>query len=179
MMPELEIVSLADLGIGLDVQEDGDTLLDNAKKKAMEYGKISGMLTIADDTGLFVDALGGEPGMHAKRWAKGSGYDRCVKILERLKDVPRERRTARYEAVVACYDPKQDKFYTSKTIVEGLIVDEIKGENGFGYDPIFFVNQFGKRFAELTVDEIDSISHRTVGAKNVINEYFLQAHKEM
>jgi XTP/dITP diphosphohydrolase len=170
MMPELEILSLSDLGIDLDVEEDGDTLLHNAKKKAKEYAEMSGLLTMADDTGLFVDALGGEPGIHAKRWAEGSGRDRCMKILERLKDVPKEKRTARYEAIVACYDPKSEKFLTSKTIVKGLIVDDLKGENGFGYDPIFLVDRFGKRFAELTVDEIDSISHRTVGAKEIIEK---------
>lgn len=171
IIPDWEIVSLAEAGIDFDVEEDGDNLLHNAQKKAREYAEMSGLLAIADDTGLFVDALGGEPGIHAKRWASGTGHDRCVKLLERVKEIPEEKRTAQYRAVVAGYDPKDKKFYIAETTVDGLIVDGIKGENGFGYDPIFFVNRFGKRFAEMSVEEIDSISHRTTGAKKVMEEY--------
>ena len=167
----IEVLSLADAGITLDVEEDGDNLLYNAKKKAQEYAEHAGILAIADDTGLFVDALGGEPGIHAKRWAEGSDRDRCLKIVERLKDIPQDKRTCQYDGVVALYDPIQKKFHVSQIAVDGLIMDELKGENGFGYDPIFFVKKFGKRYAELTNDEIDSISHRTNGAKNVIEEY--------
>ena len=164
----LEILSLADVGITLDVEEDGDNLLYNAKKKAKEYAELSGMVTIADDTGLFIDALGGEPGIHAKRWAAGSDRDRCLKIIERLRDVPADERKARYEAIVACYDPARKKFFISKSEVRGYIVDEIKGYNGFGYDSIFLVEKFGKRFAELTEEEIDSISHRAIGTKKIL-----------
>lgn len=168
--PEAEVLSLADLGITLDVEEDGESLMHNAKKKAEEYGELSGILTVADDTGLFIDALDGDPGLHAKRWAAGTDKDRCLKILERLKDVPKEKRTARYDAVVACYDPSEKKFYTAQIAVEGLIGEELEGENGFGYDSIFFVKKFGKKYAQLTNDEIDSISHRTVGMKEVIDK---------
>jgi len=169
-LPATEILSLTDLGITLDVEENGDSLMHNAKKKAREYADLSGILTVADDTGLFIDALGGEPGLHAKRWAAGSDKDRCLKILERLKDVPKEERTARYDAVVACYDPEKKKFYTARTIVEGHIGEELKGKNGFGYNSIFFVEKFGKKFAELTNGEIDSISHRTVGMREIIDK---------
>jgi len=171
LVPDWEIVSLAEAGVDFDVEEDGDTLLHNAQKKAREYAESSGLFTIADDTGLFVDALGGEPGIHAKRWAQGSSHDRCLRLLERLKDVPEKERTVQYRAVMAAYDPEKEKSYVAETVVDGLIVDEPKGENGFGYDPIFFVNQLGKRFAELSKDEIDSISHRTIGAKKVIEDY--------
>lgn len=167
----VEVLSLADAGITLDVEEDGDNLLHNAKKKAQEYAELAGIPAIADDTGLFVDALGGEPGIHAKRWAEGSDRDRCIKIIERLRDIPLDKRTCKYDGVVTLYDPKKKKFYASQIAVDGLIMDELKGENGFGYDPIFFVKKFGKRYAELTNEEIDSISHRTNGAKKVIEEY--------
>lgn len=167
---EIELCSLFDLGIDFDVEENGDTLLHNAKKKAKEYAELSGMITIADDTGLFVDALNGEPGIHAKRWSGGSDEDRCLKIIERIKDVPVDKRTAKYDAVVACYNPKSKEFYISKIEVKGRILDEIKGENGFGYDSIFWVEKFNKRFSELTNDEIDSISHRTVGTNEIISK---------
>jgi XTP/dITP diphosphohydrolase len=167
---DMEVLSLADVGIDLDVEEDGDSLLHNAKKKAKEYAELSGIVTIADDTGLFVDALGGEPGIHAKRWATGNDRDRCLKIIERLRDVPASERKAKYEAVVACYDPTQKKYYISKSEVRGHIVDELKGENGFGYDSIFWVEKFGKRFAELTEKEIDLISHRTIGTKEILDK---------
>lgn len=171
LVPDWEILSLLEAGIDFDVEEDGDDLLYHAKKKAEEYGEMSGLFTISDDTGLFVDALGGEPGIHAKRWAEGTSHDRCLRLLERMKDVPGKDRTVQYRAVVAGYDPKQKKSYSAETVIDGLIVDEMKGENGFGYDPIFFVNQFGKRFAELSKEDIDSISHRTIGTKKVIEEY--------
>lgn len=169
--PQLELVSLSDLGITLDVEEDGGSLLENAKKKAKEYAELSGVATIADDTGLFVEALNGEPGIHAKRWAGGSDYDRCSKLLDRLKNIPVNKRSAKYDAIVALYDPEKKKFYIAQSEIDGLIVDGLKGGNGFGYDPIFFVNKFKKRFAELTNDEIDSISHRTSGAKEVVGKY--------
>lgn len=169
--PDMEILSLAELEITYDVEEDGDNLLHNAEKKAREYAEMSGLVTMADDTGLFIDALDGEPGIHAKRWAEGTDRDRCLKIIERLENVPHDQRTAKYIGVVSCYDPIKKRFYNSETDVEGFITDELKGENGFGYDPIFYVTKFGKRFAELTNDEIDSISHRTNGAKKVLNEY--------
>jgi XTP/dITP diphosphohydrolase len=170
MLPDAEALALSDLGIMLDVEEDGDSLMHNAKKKAQEYAELSGMLSVADDTGLFIDALGGEPGLHAKRWAAGSDKDRCLKILERLKDVSGDLRSARYKAVVACYDPEKKKFYISQTAVEGLISEKYEGGNGFGYDSIFFVEKFGKKFAELNNDEIDSISHRTTGMQEIINK---------
>lgn len=170
MLPDAEALALSDLGITLDVEEDGDSLMHNAKKKAQEYAELSGMLAVADDTGLFIDALGGEPGLHAKRWTAGSDKDRCLKILERLMGVSGDLRSARYEAVVACYDPEKKEFYISQTTVEGLISEKYEGENGFGYDPIFFVEKFGKKFAQLNTDEIDSISHRTTGMQEIINK---------
>lgn len=168
---DVDLFSLANFDINLDVKEDGDNLLENAKKKAKEYGELAKTITIADDTGLYVDALGGEPGIHAKRWADGTDKDRCLKLLEKLKDIPDDKRTCKYVGVVAMYDPKNKKFWSSETEIDGLIMDELKGENGFGYDPVFWVKKFGKRFAELTNEEIDSISHRTNGAKKVIEEY--------
>ena len=171
---DAEILSLADLKIDFDVEEDGENLLHNAQKKAREYGEMSGLLTMADDTGLFVDALDGEPGVHAKRWHAGTEYDRCLKLLERLKDVPTEQRSARYIGVVATYDPQNKKDWFWETTAEGFIVDDVdkmKGDSGFGYDPILHVARFGKNYAELSNEEIDLISHRTNGIREFIKTH--------
>ncbi|MCK9379007.1 MAG: non-canonical purine NTP pyrophosphatase [Candidatus Moranbacteria bacterium] len=168
---QVEILSLFDVGIEFDVKEDGDNLLENAEKKAREYAELSGFLTVADDTGLFVDTLNGEPGIHAKRWHEGNDNDRCLKLLEKLKNIPPDKRSCKYIGVVAAYDPKEKKLWHTQSEIDGLIVDDLRGNNGFGYDPIFFVKKFGKRFAELNDSEIDSISHRTNGAKEFIKKY--------
>ncbi|MDP1883820.1 MAG: non-canonical purine NTP pyrophosphatase [Candidatus Moranbacteria bacterium] len=171
---DAEILSLADLQIDFDVEEDGDNLLHNAQKKAREYAEISGLLTMADDTGLFVDALDGEPGIHAKRWHAGTEYERCLKLLDRMKDVPKDQRSARYIGVVATYDPRNKEIWFHETKAEGFIVgsaDEMKGDNGFGYDPILHVTSFGKNYAELSNSEIDVISHRTNGIREFIKKY--------
>src|SRR4030042_3566384 len=89
---DIELASLKDVSITDDVEEDGDNLLDNAKKKAQFYGEKSKMLTLADDTGLFIDALGGEPGVHAKRWHEGTEKERYLKILEKIKDIQKGKR---------------------------------------------------------------------------------------
>ncbi len=165
---DIKICSLQDLGIDDDVEEDFDNLLDNAKKKAEFYGKKSGLLTLADDTGLFIDALGGEPGIHAKRWHAGSEKDRYEKILERMKDVAKDKRTCRYTGVLAVYNPKSNLFWTYKNDVEGVIANTPKDLGGFGYDPIFISLHYKKYYSELSAEERNAISHRGVGVKKFL-----------
>lgn len=162
---DVELVSLKEIGITDDVEEDADNLLDNAKKKAQFYGEKSGILTLADDTGLFVDALNGEPGIHAKRWHIGTEKDRYLKILERMKFIPKEKRNCRYSGVVAVYNPELDKFWTFESNLEGIIADEPMEANGFGYDPIFISTEFNKYYSQMTDGEKDLISHRGLGVK--------------
>jgi XTP/dITP diphosphohydrolase len=164
---DIELISLIDAGITDDVEEDADNLLDNAKKKAQYYGEKSGLLALADDTGLFVDPLGGEPGVHAKRWHDGTELDRCYKLLERLKDIPEEKRTCRYTGVLSIYDPKTKSFWNYENNTEAVISDEFKGDMGFGYDPIFKLAD-GLHYAELTDSDRDAISHRGMGIKEFI-----------
>lgn len=164
---DIELVSLKDAGITDDVEEDEDNLLANAKKKAEFYGEKSGILTLADDTGLFVDALGGEPGVHAKRWHDGTELDRCHKLLERLKDIPESKRTCRYTGVLVVYNPDTKEFWNYQNNIEAVISAEFKGDSGFGYDPIFKLEN-GKHYAELTDEERDAISHRGLGTKELI-----------
>lgn len=163
---DIELVSLKNAGITDDVEENEDNLLANAKKKAEFYGEKSGILTLADDTGLFVDALGGEPGVHAKRWHDGTELDRCHKLLERLKDIPEGKRTCRYSGVLVVYNPDTKEFWNYQNNIEAVISDEFKGDLGFGYDPIFKLEN-GKHYAELTDEERDAMSHRGLGIKEL------------
>lgn len=163
----IQLFSLKDVGITDDVEEVEDSLLANAQKKAKFYGEKSGMLTLADDTGLFVDVLNGEPGVHAKRWHDGTELDRCYKLLERLKNIPEEKRTCRYTGVLVVYNPKTKELWNYENNVEAVISDEFKGDLGFGYDPIFKLEN-GKHYAELTNEERDAISHRGRGIKELV-----------
>ncbi|MDP2736601.1 MAG: non-canonical purine NTP pyrophosphatase [bacterium] len=163
----IKLISLKEAEIFEDVEEDADNLMDNAKKKAKFYAEKSGLTTIADDTGLFVDPLNGEPGVHAKRWHDGTELDRCKKLLEKLKAIPEEKRTCRYTGVLAIYDPRTEKFWTYENSHEAVISDGFRGSSGFGYDPIFKLPS-GKNYAELTDAERDAISHRGLGIKKYL-----------
>lgn len=166
----IEIFSLKEVGIADDVEEDADNLLDNAKKKAKFYAEVSRLLTLADDTGLFIDALNGEPGIHAKRWMGGTEKDRYLKVLERMKNVPREKRSCRYSGVLAVYNPADKKFWTHQSDIEGIIGDAPAAVGGFGYDAIFISTIFDKYFSQLTDEENFSIGHRGVGVKKLLKD---------
>lgn len=166
--PEFEMMNLTDANLTDDIEENADNLLDNAKKKADFFGKKSGILTLADDTGLFVDVLDGEPGIHSRRWHNGSDYDRCVKLLERLKDIPENRRTARYIGVVVAYNPSANKFWAHEARVEGIISSEFGSGGGFGYDRIFKITSIGKYYSELSEEELIQIGHRGRGIKELL-----------
>jgi len=157
-----ELLNLNDVGIPreFDIDESASTFEGNAILKAMIYGRKTNLLTIADDSGLEVDALDGRPGVLSARYAPGSDVDRYRKLLAELKEVPEEKRTARFKAVIAIYDPENDRVRTCEGVSEGRIAFEPKGENGFGYDPVFIVPKFGKTEAEITLEEKNSISHR-------------------
>jgi XTP/dITP diphosphohydrolase len=151
-----------------EIEEDGQTFIENACKKAIGYARITGQWTIADDSGLEVDALGGEPGVKSARFSgekstndDGSLIDHrnIAKVLELLKDVPEEKRTARFFCCLCLASPEQILIETEGTL-EGLITNREIGKNGFGYDPIFFVPHLNKTVAQLTPEEKNAISHR-------------------
>ncbi len=164
--PDIELCSLKELGIADDVEEDSENLLDNAKKKARYYGEKSGMLTLSDDLGFFVDALDGEPGTHAKRWHFGTDKERYMKILERMGNIPEGKRTCRYKSALAVYDPKKKDFWAYEQDLEGKIANEPREGNGFGYDPIVIIN--GKYYSEYTDEERYKVSHRGLGVKELL-----------
>lgn len=169
-----DLVTLDDIGIREDVEEPADTLRENAKLKAEEYARRSGVLTLADDSGLEVDALGGEPGVHSKRYAgdNKSDAERNEFLLAKLKDVPREKRTARFRCAIAIADPDGHE-WSSEGTCEGEIAFEPRGEFGFGYDPLFIVRERGMRMAELPTADKNRVSHRAraaVGAREILRK---------
>ena len=160
-MDKIELITMAQAGIDVDVVEDGTTFEENAMKKAVEIMKISGMPAIADDSGLEIDYLDKQPGVHSARFlGHDTSYDiKNKKILEMLEGVPNEKRTARFVSAV-CLALPDGRTITTRGTIEGAIGHEIKGTNGFGYDPIFFIPEINKYSAELTTDEKNAISHR-------------------
>jgi XTP/dITP diphosphohydrolase len=151
-----------------EIEEDGQTFIENACKKAIGYARATGQWTIADDSGLEIDALGGEPGIKSARYSgektinnDGTLIDHrnIAKVLELLKDVPQEKRAARFFCSLALASPEEVLIETEGTL-EGLITNKEIGINGFGYDPIFFVPHLNKTVAQLTSEEKNAISHR-------------------
>lgn len=155
----IECVSLKDMDITVDVEETGTTFLENALLKAKEIYKIAGVPTISDDSGLMVDVLNGEPGVYSARYAGEPSDDNknMDKLLSNLQG--EENRTARFKSVIAAVF-SEDDILVSEGECEGRIIDEKRGTNGFGYDPIFYVDVYSKTFAEMTDEEKNSLSHR-------------------
>jgi XTP/dITP diphosphohydrolase len=160
-----ELVTPVDEGINVQVEEGHTSIEENAKHKALSYASLSGLVTVADDSGIEVDALGGEPGIHSARYAGevASDSDRIEYLLSKLKGVPRKKRTARFRCVIAVATPK-GILGACEGECQGLIALEAKGTNGFGYDPIFYVPEFDKTMAELTSEIKNHISHRARAA---------------
>ncbi|HKR78720.1 MAG TPA: XTP/dITP diphosphatase [Nitrospira sp.] len=144
-----------------DVIEDGETCEANAVKKARAVAEATGLLAVADDTGLEVDALGGRPGVYAARYAgpQATYEDNCRKLLKELVGVPRDRRTAHFVTVAAVAEPSGRVQVTTGRL-DGLITEAQAGEQGFGYDPVFYVPDLGKTLAELSSEQKNRISHR-------------------
>jgi len=167
-----------------EIEEDGQTFTQNARKKALGYAKACGLWTIADDSGLVIDALGGEPGVRSARFSeavrnvsdsstaaqriigKTKPADKSLidlqniqKVLKLMEGVPVEKRTARFVCCICLASPEKVLIET-EGVFEGLIAEKAAGENGFGYDPIFFVPNLNKTVAELTSEEKNAISHR-------------------
>jgi XTP/dITP diphosphohydrolase len=161
-----EIVTPAELGIAVDVEETGETYQDNARLKALEGMQASGLVTLADDSGLEVQALGGEPGVHSARFLGGDipFEQRFAEIERRLAGLPIEQRLCRFVAVIAIADPRTGNVRLAEGEVRGLVASGPRGESGFGYDPIFWSPDQSATMAELPEHEKDIISHRARAA---------------
>ena len=156
-----EAKSLAELGVCVDAEETGTTFEENALIKAKAVARATGMPSISDDSGLEVDALRGAPGVYSARYSgEGANDERNnQKLLSELADVPDEKRGARFRTVITCAFPDGGHFQV-EGICEGRMLRSPEGDNGFGYDPLFYYEPFGKTFAALSADEKNSVSHR-------------------
>lgn len=177
---EIDVLSLKDMSIDIDVEEDGLTFEENAKKKSIEIYKElikkgeSNFIIMSDDSGLEVDYLNGEPGVFSARYAGEHGNDKKnnEKLLLNLKGVDYKNRKARFVCQLAIINDKNE-YKSVRGAVEGHILENEKGEGGFGYDPLFFYEPLNKSFAELTMEEKNKISHRGIAlqkAKKIIEE---------
>ncbi|MBK8031790.1 MAG: non-canonical purine NTP pyrophosphatase [Chloroflexi bacterium] len=157
----LTFLSLRDVNVNLDVPEPYETFTENAEHKAREYAKLTGMVTLTDDSGLVVDALGGRPGVYSARYAPGTDADRYTKLLEELVGVPEEGRTARFVCAAALAAGDGSLIDLQVGTVEGKIAFAPgDGSNGFGFDPVFIPNGFDVTLNALTMDEKNAIDHR-------------------
>jgi XTP/dITP diphosphohydrolase len=175
-----DVVGLDDLGIDLEVEETGSTFEENAVIKARAYAEASGVLTLADDSGLVVDALNGEPGVLSARYG-GDGLDdkgRVQLVLDKMKHLPGWERTARFVAVLALVgEDVDDGLATSEGVLEGAVMHEPIGENGFGYDPVFWLASHAKTTAQLSGSEKDEISHRGAALRGMMSTLTAVAQK--
>ena len=165
----VKLLTPADLGITLEVEEDGRTYAENAAKKALAFARAAERIALGDDSGLEVDALGGQPGLHSHRFCpipNATDADRRSYLLERLGDNPRPW-TARFRATVAVATPAGDVQLATGQC-EGEIIPKERGHNGFGYDPIFFIPERGQTMAELEMDEKNRLSHRARAVRNAL-----------
>jgi XTP/dITP diphosphohydrolase len=163
-----DLVTPAELGLADKVEESGESLEENARLKATYFAKRGHLLSLADDSGLEVDALGGEPGPRSARYAGEGATDkeRIDYLLSRLKGVPQEKRTARFRCIIALATPEgKVKLFSGER--RGFITFKPKGEQGFGYDPIFYLPELDKTMAELPPEVKNRISHRGEAARKV------------
>ena len=163
------IVSLEEAGVAEDVDEPGATFEENASHKATAYARLGGLPALADDSGLEVDALDGEPGVRSSRYAGpyASDADRIAFLLRKLENIREEDWTARFRCVIAVAWPDEPlELFTGEC--KGRIVREPRGSNGFGYDPIFLLPDVGKTMAELTSEDKNRISHRSAAARKAV-----------
>ena len=172
MLPGHEIFRPKDIGLDLDVVEDGTTFEENAKIKAKAFAEASGMVTLADDSGLEVDCLNGEPGIYSARYCPKEGADdadRRQYLLENIRISGAQRPwTARFVCEIAMVFPGENRTIMSRGTCEGEIIPEERGTSGFGYDPVFYKPEKGMTLAEMTEEEKNSLSHRGNAIKKII-----------
>ncbi|MBI4966307.1 MAG: XTP/dITP diphosphatase [Desulfomonile tiedjei] len=157
----VEFLSLSDVADIPEVIEDGLTFEENALKKARTFAAATGVVTLADDSGLCIDALDGRPGVHSARYSGegASDAEKCARILQELENIPEERRTARFVCAMALVTPKGEEQLFGGSC-EGRITREPRGTGGFGYDPIFYFEEAGCTFAEMDRESKNKVSHR-------------------
>lgn len=166
-----EIALESEYGLDIDVDETGTTFEENSLLKAEAVMKASGLPVLADDSGLMVDALNGAPGVYSARYGhKSSDGERTEFLLENMKDVPDDKRTAKFVCVITCLWPDGRKI-VARGECPGVITREVHGENGFGYDPVFYLPELGMTYAELPSEQKNAISHRARALQEFCRKY--------
>lgn len=166
-----EIALESEYGLDIDVDETGTTFEENSLLKAEAVMKASGLPVLADDSGLMVDALDGAPGVYSARYGhKSSDGERTAFLLENMKNVPDEKRTAKFVCVITCLWPDGRKI-VARGECPGVITHEVHGENGFGYDPVFYLPELGMTYAELPSEQKNAISHRARALQEFCRKY--------
>ena len=166
-----EIALESEYGLDIDVEETGTTFEENSFLKADAVMKASGLPVLADDSGLMVDALDGAPGVYSARYGhKASDKERTAYLLENMKDVPEERRGAKFVCVITCLFPDGLKI-VARGECPGVIAHAPHGENGFGYDPVFYLPELGMTYAELPSEQKNAISHRARALQDFCRKY--------
>jgi XTP/dITP diphosphohydrolase len=160
------LLSLADIRLDMDVEETGTTFLENAELKAHAYAQAAGILSLADDSGLEIDALRGAPGVYSARFAGvNMPYEERFRLIfERMQGIPQSQRTARFRCVISVAEPS-GYCRSVEGVMEGVIADAARGAHGFGYDPIFLLPELGKTSAQLPPEQKNRISHRGRAAR--------------
>ena len=165
ILQEYKIISMAELGVQIDVEEDQDTFEKNAIKKAEEFAKATGgKMCIADDSGIEIEYLNGFPGVNTKRWLKGTDRERNLAIIEKLKGVEKQRRKIRFTTAIALSDGKQT--ICESAYIDGFVAEEVRGENGFGFDEIFELEN-GKTLAQISQEEKNELSARRLALEKL------------
>lgn len=159
IFPEFNIVSIKELGIDIDIDEDAKTFADNALKKAQIYAKATGLLCLADDSGIAIQYYGGFPGVKTKRWMSGTDRERNQAIVQMMEDIPKEKRSCDFVTAIAIANADNAVSTVKTHTIHGYISTEIRGENGFGFDEIFELED-GRTIAELSDEEKNSLSPR-------------------
>lgn len=164
----VEVLSLKDINLAIEIEEDADTLQGNAIKKSSTIFNITKITTIADDTGLMVDCLSGRPGVYSARYAgEGCSYDdNNIKLLDELKFYPKPWK-AKFVSCISIFSNDYQELFIGECF--GQIVEDKKGSNGFGYDPVFMAEGFERTYAELSSEEKNKISHRAKAVKKLYN----------
>lgn len=169
----IEILTVPD---DFEVIENGETFLENAVKKAKEAVKVTNTIALADDSGLMVDALNGEPGIHSSRYADND-TNRINKLLQALNNVPKEKRQARFICSMALVDKNGSLLHSTEGVCEGEIIFEPRGNDGFGFDPVFFLPELKLTMAEIPLEKKNTISHRSRAFSQMLQ--WIKANKNL
>ena len=174
----MEVLLERDVGVNVEVEETGTTFAENSLLKAQAVFDATHLATVADDSGLMVDALGGAPGVYSARYGgRHTDAERIALLLENMKDVPDEQRTAQFVCAVTCLMPDGRKTAV-QGVCPGVILRAPRGEGGFGYDPVFYLPELGKTFAELAGEEKNRISHRGRALREFCRVYREENHHD-